>query len=162
MQFDYRPADPESLRIIWQRNIDRNPGDDRWVRWRDEYIAMNRDGRCATFIIFADNLPVGEGTLLIDPACPAVAGRPMLSDGKTIVNLNALRIEKRFEGQGHVSRMVKMMEDHARGLGFSTITIGVEEKEMRNRAIYDHWGYTTPVLTEMDEGEVVLYYSKPL
>jgi GNAT superfamily N-acetyltransferase len=162
MEFTCRRADAESLKIIWQRSIDRNPGDERWVRWRDEYIAMNRDGRCATFIIFADSLPVGEGTLLIDPACPAVAGRPMLSDGKTTVNLNALRIEKRFEGQGHVSRMVKMMEDHARGLGFSTITIGVEEKEMRNRAIYDHWGYTTPVLTEVDEGEVVLYYSKPL
>lgn len=162
MEFTCRRADAESLKIIWQRSIDRNPGDDRWVRWRDEYIAMNRDGRCATFVIFADSLPVGEGTLLFDPACPAVAGRPMLSDGKTTVNLNALRIEKRFEGQGHVSRMVKMMEDYARGLGFSTITIGVEEKEKRNRAIYDHWGYKTPVLTEVEDGENIFYYSKRL
>ncbi len=162
MQFDYRPADPESLRIIWQRNIDRNPGDDRWVRWRDEYIAMNADGRLRTFIIFADGKPVGEGSLIFDTSCMAVVGRPMLCDGQTIVNLNALRIEKPYEGQGHVSRMVKRMEAYARDLGYTTITIGVEAKEARNRAIYAHWGYLDPVLTEVEDGEEVLYYGKAL
>lgn len=162
MTFEHRMADRASLEKIWQRNIDRNPGDERWVRWRDEYIAMNMDGRLKTFIVFADGEPVGEGTLIFSPECPAVAGRPMLCDGKTITNLNALRIEKQHEGQGHISRLVKMMEQYARELGYTTITIGVEEKELRNRAIYDHWGYKTPVFEEMDEGEKVLYYSKRL
>jgi len=162
MNFEYRIADRISLEKIWQRNIDRNPGDERWVRWKDEYIQMNIDGALRTFLVLADGEPVGEGTLIFSPESMAVVGRPMLCDGKTITNLNALRIEKRFEGQGHISRMVKLMEQHARELGYTTITIGVEEKEARNRAIYDHWGYKTPVFSEIDEGELVLYYSKPL
>ena len=162
MNFEYRQADLASLEKIWQHNIDRNPGDERWVRWKDEYIQMNVDGALRTFLVLCDGEPVGEGTLIFSPQSMAVVGRPMLCDGSAVTNLNALRIEKRFEGQGHISRMVKLMEDHARDLGYKTITIGVEAKEARNRAIYDHWGYRTLILTEEEDGETVLYYSKPL
>ena len=162
MVYTHRIADREALEIIWQRNIDRNPGDARWVRWRDEYIAMNADGRLRTFILFADGAPIGEGTLIFDPSCPAVAGRTVLADGRRIVNLNALRIEKAHEGKGLISSMVKSMEDYARDLGYETITIGVEECEMRNRAIYAHWGYADLILDEIEDGERVLYYSKAL
>ena len=162
MEYTHRIADRASLEIIWQRNIDRNPDDPRWVRRRDENIAMNEDGRLRTFIVFADGRPIGEGTLIFDPSCPAVSGKTELADGKTVVNLNALRIEKAHEGKGLISAMVRSMEDYARSLGYETITIGVEEKELRNRAIYTHWGYTDPVLEEIDDGELVLYYRKPL
>lgn len=162
MNIEIRPADKESLEIIWQRSIDRNPGDERWVRWRDEYIALNAEGRMRTFIVFADGKPVGEGTLIFDTGCMAVVGRPMLCDGATITNLNALRIEEPYRKQGHISRMVKMMEEYARERGCRTITIGVEEKEAYNRAVYDHWGYKTLIHTEVDDGENVLYYSKEL
>ena len=162
MNFTCRRADRESLEKIWQKNLDRNPGDERWVRWRDEYIHRNETGSMATFIIFADGEPVGEGTLLFDPSVMAICGRTVLCDGKTVTNLNALRIEKKHEGQGHVSRMVKMMENYAKERGYEIITIGVEACEARNRAIYDHWGYKKLILTEIEDGEEVLYYSKKL
>lgn len=162
MNFDIRIADPVSLGKIWQKNIDANPGDSRWIRWRDEYLRMNSDGRAQTFLVFADGEPVGEGTLLFDPACPAVHGVTALADGTATANVNALRIEKQYEGQGHISRLVKMMERCARNRGFTALTIGVEECEKRNRAIYAHWGYTTPVHTETEDGELILYYSKKL
>lgn len=162
MGFVCRAADEPSLRRIWQKNIDCNAGDPRWVRWRDEYLRMNADGSALTFIIFRDDEPVGEGTLLFSPQCGAVGGRTVLADGRDVVNLNALRIEKAFEGRGHVSRMVRMMEDEARRRGFTSITVGVEACELRNRAIYAHWGYSEPVLEEIEDGEKVLYYSKKL
>lgn len=162
MTFEYRPADPEALARIWQKSVDRNPGDARWLRWRDEYLALNADGRGQTFLILADGEPVGEGTLLFDPSCSAIGGRTILADGATVTNLNALRIEKPYEGQGHISRLVKMMEAHARSLGCDSITIGVDESEARNRAIYAHWGYADLILTELEDGERVLYYAKPL
>ena len=140
MEYTHRIADRESLERIWQKSVDRHPGDARWVRWRDEYIKLNEDGWGTTFIIFADGEPVGEGTLLFDPRCSAIGGRTVLADGKVTCNLNALRIEKPHEGKGLVSAMVKSMEDHARSLGYTTITIGVDECEHRNRAIYTHWG----------------------
>lgn len=162
MEYMHRIADRESLERIWQKSVDRHPGDARWVRWRNEYIKLNEDGWGTTFIIFADGEPVGEGTLLFDPRCSAIGGRTVLADGGSVCNLNALRIEKQHEGKGLVSAMVKSMEAHARGLGYKTITIGVDECEARNRAIYAHWGYSHFILDEIDNGERVLYYGKTL
>lgn len=104
-------------------------------------------------------------SLLFDPSCSAVNGRTILADGKTVTNLNALRIEQAYEGQGQISKLVKLMEQYARDHGYTFITIGVDECEARNRAIYTHWGYTELILTEIEpdlEEEKVLYYRKPL
>ena len=54
------------------------------------------------------------------------------------------------------------MEQYARDLGYTRITIGVEAKEARNLAIYLHWGYTDYICHEFDGGELVLYYGKNL
>ena len=100
--------------------------------------------------------------MLLSEKCGAAAGcAPIAGEGKN-ANINGLRIEKAFEGQGHISRLVRMMEDWARSQGFTTMTIGVEAKETRNLAIYLHWGYTKFLMSEIDEGELVLYYGKAL
>ena len=57
---------------------------------------------------------------------------------------------------------MKAMEAHARNLGYTTLTIGVEESEIRNRAIYRHWGYVNHIMTETQDGEQVLYFAKEL
>ena len=160
--FEYRIATPEDLEALWEMNIRDNPDDPNWIRWRDEYIGYNRAGRALTFAIVHNGTPVGEGTLLLDPTVKAVSGRLALADGKTVTNVNALRIRKEFEGQGHISRLMRMMEDYARKQGFSCITIGVEAAETRNLAIYLHWGYDRLICHEIDEGELVLYYQKSL
>ena len=160
--FEYRIATEADLEALWSENIRKNPDDPRWVRWRDEYISYNRCGRALTFAVVHDGTPVGEGTLLFDPTAKAVGGRLQLADGKTVTNVNALRIRKEFEGQGHISRLVHMMEDYAREHGYSRITIGVEAAETRNLAIYLHWGYDQLVHYAIEDGELVLYYQKSL
>ena len=94
--------------------------------------------------------------------CSAVRGRTCLADGAAAANVNALRIEKSCEGQGHVSALMRMMEAHAASLGYSSLTIGVEAQEARNLAIYLHWGYTEFVMSETEDGALVLYYRKKL
>ena len=96
---------------------------------------------------------MGEGTLELD-----TGKDPRLCDGKTTAYLSALRIRKEFEGRGHISRLVKAMEDHARSLGYTTLTIGVEAEEGRNRAIYRHWGFDRLLFAQ----EQVLYYAKEI
>lgn len=159
---DYRIATPDDLERIWAMNIADHPGDERWVRWKDQLIGYNQQGDGLTFVTVIDGRPVGEGTLLFSPDCNAVRGLPGLADGKTVTNLNGLRIRKEFEGQGHISKMVKTMENWAREHGFTTITIGVDACEARNLSIYLHWGYTKFLCHEIDEGELVLYYAKAL
>ena len=157
-----RVATPDDLHALWHYNVTSHPGDDRWVRWREQYIGYNQTGAARTFTVVVDGRPVGAGTLLLDPACSAIGRRTELADGTSVVNLHALRIQKPWEGRGYISAMVRMMEQHAREAGFSRITIGVDACEARNRAIYAHWGYTRLLFTEEEDGELALYYEKPL
>ncbi len=115
-----------------------------------------------TFAVIADGRPVGEGTLLFSPECHAVAGRTELADNQTVANINALRIQKRYEGRGYISALVRMMEGYAAEKGYTRLTIGVEAHQARNLAIYLHWGYTRLVWSEVEDGMLVLYYEKDL
>ena len=160
--FDYRIATTEKLTEIWDYNIAKHPGDQRWVNWKAQYIRQHQSGMGTTFLVLFNDEPVGEGTVLFSPDCGAIGGNTALADGKTAANVNALRIRKEYEGQGHISRLVKMMEAHAASLGYSRMTIGVNASETRNLGIYLHWGYDTLVSWEQDGDALVLYYEKTL
>ena len=160
--FEYRIATKEDLERIWDMNIEDNPNDERWVRWKDKYILYNLERKAITFIVSCNGKPIGEGTLLLSSECSAIKGRRELADGEFIANVNALRIRKEYEGQGHISKLIKLMEKYASNLGIKVLTIGVEAKETRNLAIYLHWGFNSFLSKDMDEGELILYYRKKL
>jgi GNAT superfamily N-acetyltransferase len=154
---EYRIATREDFDYLWDRNMAENPGEPMWPIWRERFRQRIDLGQAITFCVVVDGEPVGEGTLELN-----TGKDKRLCDGKTAAYLAALRIRKEFEGQGHISRLVRMMENHARELGFRRITIGVEEQEARNRAIYEHWGYVNLIMEVLEDGERVLYYAKAL
>lgn len=119
-------------------------------------------GKATTFVVLDNNEPVGQITVLFSPECSAVKNRPMLCDGKTIANMNAFRIDKNYEGQGHISNLVKMAEEYAKVKGITCLTIGSEAKESRNLAIYLHFGYTKFVTSFIEDDELVLFYEKQI
>jgi GNAT superfamily N-acetyltransferase len=160
--FEYRMATEEDLVRLWEKDIAENPGDARYLRWREQYLAYNRRGEAHTFTVLSDGDPVGQITLLRSPECSAVRGRPLLCNGRDVGNMNAFRIEKPYEGQGHISRLVRMAEAHAASLGYRYLTIGCEAAETRTLAIYLHLGYTEFVTAESEDGTLVLYYQKRL
>ena len=104
---NYRIANSEDLEKIWNKDIAKHPGEDCWVRWKEQYIQYNNSGKATTFVVLDDQEPIGQITLLFSPDCSAVRNRPQLCDGKTIANMNAFRIEKKYEGKGHISKLVK-------------------------------------------------------
>lgn len=162
MNYAYRAATMDDLERIWEKNIADNAGNDGWKTWRDVYIKDNEEDKCKTFVFLCDGKPMGEGTLLFSPECKAVAGRTALADGMSTVNVNALRVDKAHEGEGHISELVRIMEKYAADQNYQTVTIGVEAKETRNLAIYLHWGYNNFVMSEVEDSALVLYYSKSL
>lgn len=127
-----------------------------------KFIDNNRSGKAATFLVLHNNDAVGEGTLLLSPACSAIAGRKVLCDGKSIANINALRIQKNYEGKGHISKLMQEMEQFAVRNHLSKLTTGVEAKETRNLAIYLHFGFTEFLFAEVEDGELVLYFGKQI
>lgn len=159
---DYRKATAADLEQIWNRHIAENPNDSRYIRWKKQFIDDNRSGAAATFVICIDRECVGEGTLLLSPDCRAIRGRMELGDGSQVANINALRIQPEFEGQGHISKLMQEIENYARSIGIQRITIGVEAAETRNLGIYLHWGYNKLVMHETEDDELILYYGKDL
>lgn len=161
-KYKYRAASVDDLEWIWKKDIAEHAGDNCWIEWKNEYIENNILGKCKTFIILYDGEPVGQGTLLFSPKCNAINGEMKLADASNITNINALRIEKAHEGKGHISKLVRFMEQYAKNSAYQSITIGVEATETRNLAIYLHWGYNKFVTSRMEDGVLVLYYSKML
>ena len=153
----YRIATKEDFDFLWDRNIRENPDEPMWPVWRERFRQRIESGTAVTFCVAPEGEPVGECTLELNTGKPEV-----LCNGTDTAYLSALRIRQEYEGQGHISKLVRMAEEHARKLGFSRVTIGVEEGELRNRAIYDHWGYVNLIMTEEDDGTQVLYYAKEL
>jgi len=129
----------------WDYLVAQNSGDNRWSVWKEQTIADNQSGQAQTFLVFADNEIVGEVTLRFKNN-----------------ELNGLRVNKEYEGQGVASGLVKFVENWATGQGISHLIIGVEPCEVRNMQIYFKWGYTDFVSTGLDNGDLVLYYRKQL
>ena len=160
--YEYIPGTPELLEQIWQADVERQPAANKplWLRWKSQFLADHAAGRTRSYLVLADGKPVGQGTLVFDPACEQIRGELRLADGEQVANVNALRIASAYEGQGHISALMKRMEEDAVEAGYSELTIGVEPREIRNRMIYEHWGYAEHVLTRLEEGQQVLYYRK--
>ena len=50
-----------------------------------------------------------------------------------------LELKKKYEGQGHISKLVKMAEQYAKSQGITYLTIGSEAKKSRNLGLYLHF-----------------------
>lgn len=157
MSAEYRIATEAEFNTLWERNIAENPEEPMWPIWRERFHSRIASGQSVTFAVVIDGDPVGEGTLELD-----TGKDPRLCDGKTTAYLSALRIRKEFEGQGHISALVKQMERYGAERGFTRLTIGVEAAETRNLGIYLHWGYDQFVMSELEGDALVLYYAKDI
>ena len=160
--FNYRIATIDDLNKLWDYDINRHTGEERkqWKRWKIQYLEYNKNGDATTFVVLDEDTPIGQITILFSPKCSAVKDRPMLCDGKIIANMNAFRIKKEYEGQGHISKLVKLAEQYAKNKGIEYLTIGSEAKESRNLAIYLHFGYTKFITSFVEDDELILFYGK--
>jgi len=161
-EYKYKEASLLDLELRWDKNISDNAGDDCWVAWKAVAIKENKNNILKTFVVLYGEQPIGEGTLIFSSNTGAINGRLELANHITTVNINGLRIDKPHEGKGHISKLVKVMEQYAKDKGYKLATIGVEAKETRNLGIYLHWGYDTFITHEIENSELVLYYSKRL
>ncbi len=162
---EYRKATLSDLEKIWDKNIKENPEDNRWVKWKERYINDNLNNKCVTFVVLDNDNPVGEITILFSSKCESIKDDLLLCNDKDTANMNAFRIQKEYENQGHISKLVKMAEAYAKEKGIKYLTIGAEAKESRNLGIYLHWGYNEFVKHQIykeEDNALVLYYRKKI
>jgi GNAT superfamily N-acetyltransferase len=162
----YRLATLEDLNNVWDKDIHNNQNDSRYIRWKKEYIDYNLNDEAKTFVAVNGNEVIAQITLILKTNVKAVINKEKLCDGKSICNMNAFRCDKEYEGNGHISKLVKLAEKYAKDIGYTYITIGSEARETRNLSIYFHFGYNEFLMSEIDDSEedspLVLYYGKSL
>lgn len=160
--FNYRLASIEDLEKIWDKDIQENLNDKRYLKWKDEFIEANKAENIITFVVLYNDEPVGQASIVLNKNNISAKCRDFLCDGKEKAYVSTLRIEKRFESQGHISNLMKMIEDFAKSKNIKSLTIGAEAKESRNLAIYLHFGYMKFVSSEVDNGRLILFYEKEI
>ena len=95
--FNYRKATISDLESIWNKDIEQNKDDQRYLKWKQQYIENNKNGDCVTFVVLDNEDPIGQVTILFSPNCSAVKNRPKLCNGTDTANMNAFRIEKNMK-----------------------------------------------------------------
>ena len=160
--FTYRKATLKDLNIIWDKDIKANRDDERYIIWKKSFINSNKKGDIVTFVVLKDNDPIGQCSIVLNKNNIKFKCKDLLCNSKNKAYLSTIRIEKQFEGQGHISKLVKTVENSAKKKGFSNLTIGVEAKESRNLAIYLHFGYTKFLTSETEDDTLILFYQKSL
>ena len=81
--------------------------------------------------------------------------------------MTAFRTNKEYEGKGYFSKLYKFMEEDLKNKGYTLLTLGVEPKEIRNKKIYNHYGFVEYIKNAKevypDGAEIdVEYYGKRL
>ncbi len=67
------------------------------------------------------------------------------ADGLHTAYLCAFRIKKELQGQGYGTKLLTLVLEHIKNLGFKTATIGVEETEADNIRLYKRLGFTEKI-----------------
>lgn len=156
---NYRRATIKDLERMFDKEIQENLDDKRYLRWKDEFIESNKLNNSITFVVLDDDEPVGQASLVLNKNVLKFACKDLLC-GESTAYLSAIRIKKEYEGHGYISKLVKMMESFAKQNGIKFLTIGVEAKETRNIGIYLHFGFNEFIDSVVDDGELVLFYKK--
>ena len=157
---NYRRATIEDLEKIWDKDIQANSDNERYLRWKDEFIEANKLENIVTFVILNDDDPIGQASLVLNKNNIKFKCRDLLCDGRERAYLSTLRIEKSFEGQGHISKLIKTIENFAKNKSIKFLTIGVEAKETRNLSIYLHFEYNEFITSETDDDPILFYQKK--
>ena len=63
---NYCKASYEDLEKIWNRDIEENKDDRRYIKWKDEFIKANKNGDIVTFVAKDEDKPIGQITLVLN------------------------------------------------------------------------------------------------
>lgn len=149
----------------WDAEIARHEKDRaNWVVWKKQNIENARRGRILPYYGILDGEIICEATAML---CPDIVQNSDGLAGGHTVYLAAFRTVEEFQGQGYFSKLLRFMLSDLRQRGYTKATLGAEPAEIKNKAIYAHYGFTEAIKTGQEtfpDGTVieVEYYGKTL
>lgn len=158
-------ATVEEMNTKWDYEISKATNDkDNWIIWKKQNIKNYKNGKIIPYYGILEGQIICEATAAL--TSDVVQNSDKLVDDTTVY-LTAFRTNKEYEGKGYFSKLYKFMEEDLKNKGYTLLTLGVEPEEIRNKEIYNHYGFVEhiknakevyPDGTEID----VEYYGKKL
>ena len=155
----------EEMNIKWDYEISIAINNkENWIVWKEQNIKNYQNGKIIPYYGILDGQIICEATAVL--TSDIVQNSDKLVDDTTAY-LTAFRTNKEYEGKGYFSKLYKFMEEDLKNKGYTLLTLGAEPKEIRNKKIYNHYGFVEyiknakevyPDGTEID----VEYYGKKL
>lgn len=154
--------------------INRHPGNNIWVEFKERAIKNFKKGNSITYIGILNDEIICEATAIIKfEGFKGDINNPEGLLTNNMVYLSGFRTNKEFEGKGYFSEMFKYMENDLKTRGYTKMSLGVEPCEVRNMQIYFHWGFTNYIKTTMEhlptkdeksrpQEEIINYYYKEI
>ncbi len=153
----------DEMNIKWDYEINHS-GEDRnnWIVWKKNNIKNFKKGYIVPYYGILEGIIICEATAIINPK--VVQNSDGLV-GEDIAYLSAFRMIPEFQGQGYFSILFRYMVSDLKKKGYLKLTLGVEPGEVKNKQIYNHYGFTEYIKTGYEiypDGTVieVEYYLK--
>ena len=149
----------------WDYEIARAGKDRRnWEIWKGEAIRRWAEGKALPYYGILDGAIICAAPALLSR--DAVQNAYGLVDDKTVY-LSAFRTIEGCQGRGYFSELFRFLLNDLKRRGYTAATLGVEPQEIKNKAIYLHYGFTEQIKTAKetypDGTEITVeYYRKRL
>ena len=163
-KYECRIANFDDMNKKWNYEIERAKDKYNWKIWKDKAIKCMKYGAQIPYYGFLDGKIICEGTASLTP--DIVQNGEGLVDDETVY-LTAFRTIEKYQGKGYFSKLFKYMINDLKKRGYKKVTVGVEQVEEKNKAIYFKYGFVNKIKEGIEvypSGEEIKveYYMKKL
>ena len=149
----------------WDYEINKAVDDkDNWIKWKKDNIERFQKGLIIPYYGLLNDEIICECTALLDSSI--VQNSDNLVDENTAY-LSAFRTNEEYQGRGFFSILFNYMIEDLKSRGYKRVTLGVEPEEIKNKAIYQKYGFTEHIKNSQEiypDGTTieVEYYGKDI
>ncbi len=169
--FSCKVATRDELLKRWEYLIKIHPGNNDWVRYKENAVRNYDNGSTISYLGFLDDQIICEATAYIkESAFVGDISNPSRLLNDNMAYLAAFRTNKEYEGKGYFSKLYNFMEKDLKNRGYTELSLGVGPESVRNIEIYFHLGFREYIKTVIeyeqskDDGskqeDVILFYKK--
>lgn len=169
--FSCKVATRDELLKRWEYLIKIHPGNNDWVRYKENAVRNYDNGSTISYLGFLDDQIICEATAYIkESAFVGDISNPSGLLNDNMAYLAAFRTNKEYEGKGYFRKLYNFMEKDLKNRGYTELSLGVGPEAVRNIEIYFHLGFREYIKTvieyeqskddDLKQEDVILFYKK--
>ncbi len=131
----------------WDYEISIADDKSNWKIWKVKNIERFKKGLIIPYYGVLNGQIICEATAMLD-ANIMQNSTDLIGNG--VVYLSGFRTNKEYQEKGYFSKLFKYMINDLKEKGYTKVTLGVEPKELKNKEIYNHYGFTEYIKTSYE------------